>query len=113
MGIADSGMPHRCTPALSGAWRAIEAVARRPGPLVFCDVFGPVCETADALGLDRALPPLEVDDLLAVRDTGAYGAIMASNYNRRPIAAEVLVDERRWAVVRRRQSVDEMLQWDC
>jgi diaminopimelate decarboxylase len=53
-----------------------------------------------------------VGDLLAVRDTGAYGAVMASNYNRRPTAAEVLVEGDRWTVVRRRQTVADMLQWD-
>jgi diaminopimelate decarboxylase len=58
------------------------------------------------------LPPVAVGDLLAVRDTGAYGAIMASNYNRRPVAAEVLVDGNDWRVVRRRQTIDDMLQWD-
>jgi diaminopimelate decarboxylase len=53
-----------------------------------------------------------VGDLLAIRDTGAYGAVMASNYNRRPMAAEALVDDRRARIIRRRQTVDEMLQWD-
>ena len=48
-----------------------------------------------------------------MRDTGAYGAVMASNYNRRPIAAEVLVDNGTWTVIRRRQTVDDMLQWDA
>jgi diaminopimelate decarboxylase len=56
---------------------------------------------------------MEVGDLLVVRDTGAYGAVMASNYNRRPLAAEVLVHGDRWAVVRRRQTIDDMLQWDA
>jgi diaminopimelate decarboxylase len=59
------------------------------------------------------LAPVVVGDLLAVRDTGAYGAVMASNYNRRPTAAEVLVDDGQWQIVRRRQSVDDMLQWDA
>jgi diaminopimelate decarboxylase len=70
------------------------------------------------------LPPLEVGDLLAIRDTGAYGAVMASNYNRRPMAAEVLVDSRgrpadrpaadhqEFQIVRRRQTLPELLQWD-
>ena len=55
---------------------------------------------------------MEVGDLVVVRDTGAYGAIMASNYNRRPIAAEALVDGAEWRIVRRRQTIDDMLQWD-
>ena len=58
------------------------------------------------------LPALEIGDLLATRDTGAYGAVMASNYNRRPIAAEVIVEAGRSSLARRRQSIDDMLQWD-
>jgi diaminopimelate decarboxylase len=55
---------------------------------------------------------MRVGDVLAIRDTGAYGAVMASNYNRRPLASEVLVQNGEWRVIRRRQTVDEMLQWD-
>jgi len=73
---------------------------------------GPVCETSDTLGSDRRLPHVDVGDLLAVRDTGAYGSVMASNYNRRPLAAEVLVDGGNARLIRRRQTVDDMLQWD-
>jgi diaminopimelate decarboxylase len=110
--VVDAGMTDLLRPALYGAWHAIEPVAPRPGVRRRVDVVGPVCETTDTLGADRELPPLEVGDLLAIRDTGAYGAVMASNYNRRPIAPEVLVENGQWRVVRRRQSVDEMLQWD-
>ena len=52
-------------------------------------------------------------DLVAVRDTGAYGAVMASNYNRRPAPAEVMVDGAQWRVIRRRQTIDDMLQWEA
>ena len=99
-------------PALYGAFHGIEPVTTRPGPPILADVVGPVCETSDTLGRDRTLPPIEVGDLLAIRDTGAYGAVMASNYNRRLTAAEVLVDGSRWRVIRRRQTVDDLLQWD-
>ena len=58
---------------------------------------------------DRLLPRLDVGDLVAIRDTGAYGSAMASNYNRRPLPPEVLVDEGRWRVIRRRQTIDDML----
>jgi diaminopimelate decarboxylase len=58
------------------------------------------------------LPPVQVGDLLAVRDTGAYAAAMSSNYNRRPTAAEAMVTGDGWRLVRRRQTIDEMLQWD-
>lgn len=110
--IVDAGMTDLIRPALYGAWHAIEPVQPRVGPEIRADVVGPVCETTDTLGRDRTLPPVEVGDLLAVRDTGAYGAVMASNYNRRPIAAEVMVENGQGTVVRRRQSIDDMLQWD-
>lgn len=110
--VVDAGMTDLLRPALYGAFHGIEAVAPRAGEPIRADVVGPVCETSDTLGRDRALPPVEVGDLLVVRDTGAYGAVMASNYNRRPTATEVLVDGTTWAVVRRRQTIDDMLQWD-
>lgn len=110
--IVDAGMTELLRPALYGAWHTIEAVEPRDGAPIACDVVGPVCETSDTLGKNRELPPVMVGDLLAVRDTGAYGSIMASNYNRRPIAAEVLVDGAGWRIVRRRQTIDDMLQWD-
>ena len=110
--IADAGMTDLIRPALYDAWHGIEPVRPRPGPPIQSDIVGPVCETSDTLGADRALSPVEVGDLLAVRDTGAYGAVMASNYNRRPLAAEVVVDGDTWTLVRRRQTVDEMMQLD-
>ena len=110
--IVDAGMTELLRPALYGAWHAIEAVQPRDGEPIRAEIVGPICETSDLLGAERSLPPVEVGDLIAVADTGAYGAVMASNYNRRPIAAEVLVEDGAWTVVRRRQTVDEMLQWD-
>lgn len=110
--VTDAGMTDLLRPALYGAWHTIDPVLLRPGPPLHADIVGPVCETSDTLGRDRMLPATEVGDLLAVRDTGAYGAVMASNYNRRPTAAEVLVDDTTWRVVRRRQTVDDLLQWD-
>ncbi len=110
--IADAGMTDLLRPALYGAWHNIDAVSARPGPDMLCDVVGPVCETTDTLGSARRLPPVEVGDLLIVRDAGAYGSVMASNYNRRPTAAEVLVENGAWCVIRRRQTVEDLLQWD-
>jgi diaminopimelate decarboxylase len=110
--IVDAGMTDLARPALYGAYHRIEPVSVRPGPTITADIVGPVCETTDTLGFARVLPPLEIGDLVAIRDTGAYGAVMASNYNRRPLAAEVLVDGATWRVVRRRQTTDDMLQWD-
>jgi diaminopimelate decarboxylase len=111
--IVDAGMTDLLRPALYGAWHAIDPVSPREGDAIACDVVGPVCESSDVLGKMRHLPPVEVGDVLAVRDTGAYGAIMASNYNKRPFAAEVLVDGPDWRVVRRRQTIDDLLQWDA
>ena len=61
------------------------------------------------LGRDRRLPRLDVGDLVAIRDAGAYGSVMASNYNRRPLPCEVLVDNGAWTVIRRRQTIDDQL----
>src|SRR5262249_9502349 len=80
--VVDAGMTDLLRPALYDAWHSIEPVAPRAGAAIHADVVGPVCETSDTIGRDRQLPPLEVGDLLAIRDTGAYGAVMASNYNR-------------------------------
>ena len=110
--IVDAGMTDLLRPALYGAWHDISAVTSRPGPDRLCDIVGPVCETTDTLGSARRLPPVEVGDLVMIRDAGAYGSVMASNYNRRPTAAEVLVDGDTWRVVRRRQTVEDLLQWD-
>ena len=107
--VLDVGMTELLRPALYGAYHRIEPVRPRSGARRLYEVVGPVCETSDVVGRDRDLTPLEVGDLVAVRDTGAYGAAMASNYNRRPLPAEVLVDEGSWRIIRRRQTVDEML----
>ena len=73
------------------------------------DVVGPICESGDYLALDRALPAVAAGDLLAVRTAGAYAAVMSSSYNSRPLAPEVLVNGDKMAVVRKRMSVDEMI----
>lgn len=107
--VVDAGMTELMRPALYGAFHRIEAFACAPGPSAPCDVVGPLCETSDVVGVDRMMPVPCVGDLLAVLDVGAYGAVMSSNYNRRPMAPEVLVDGDAWRVVRRRQTVDDLL----
>jgi diaminopimelate decarboxylase len=72
-------------------------------------VVGPICESSDVFARDRVLPELRVDDLVALLDTGAYGAVMGSTYNRRPLPPEVLVDDGGWQIIRRRQTIDELL----
>ena len=109
--IVDAAMNDLIRPALYGAYHPIvpvdEAAAARPP--VRADVVGPVCECGDFLGLDRLLPWPEAGELLAVLGAGAYGMAMASTYNSRPLAAEVLVSDERFAVTRRRRTITEMM----
>ena len=107
--VLDTGMTELLRPALYGAFHRIEPVNRRPGPASFCEIVGPLCESSDVVGRDRVMPPLEVGDRMVIFDVGAYGASMASTYNRRALAPEVLVDEGGWRVVRRRQTVDDLV----
>jgi diaminopimelate decarboxylase len=107
--ILDAGMTELMRPALYGAFHRIVAVSPRPGEPRPYEVVGPLCESSDIFGRDRLLPPLEPGDLVAVLDTGAYAAAMASTYNRRPLAPEVLVDGGEWRVVRRRQTIDDLV----
>ncbi|HUN72417.1 MAG TPA: diaminopimelate decarboxylase [Steroidobacteraceae bacterium] len=107
--VVDAGMTELLRPSLYDAWHEIVPTSRREGPLQIYDVVGPVCESSDTFAVDRPLPPCEPGDLLMIRTTGAYGAAMASNYNSRPLTAEVLLDRGRYAVVRRRQTFEEMI----
>jgi diaminopimelate decarboxylase len=107
--VLDAGMTELLRPALYDAYHRIEPVRPRTGPERMYEFVGPVCETTDVVGKERRLPPLLPGDLVAIRDAGAYGSAMASNYNRRPLPVEVLVDGGAWRVVRRRQSVDDLL----
>jgi diaminopimelate decarboxylase len=107
--VIDAGMTELLRPALYGAFHRIERVATSDAALAAYEIVGPVCESSDVVGRDRTLPALAVGDLLAIRDAGAYGSAMASNYNRRPMPAEVLVANGAWRVIRRRQTIDDML----
>jgi diaminopimelate decarboxylase len=107
--IVDAGMTELIRPMLYGAFHRIEPVEPIAGREITADVVGPLCETSDTLGKERRLPRPKPGDLFAVLDVGAYAAVMASNYNRRPMAAEVLVDGSRWTVIRRRQTIDDLL----
>jgi diaminopimelate decarboxylase len=107
--VLDAGMTELMRPALYGSFHRIVPVAPRPGDEACWDIVGPICESSDVFGRDRMLPRMEVDDLVAVLDTGAYGAVMASNYNRRLLAPEVLVEDGMWRVIRRRQTLDDVL----
>lgn len=108
--IVDAGMNDLLRPALYGARHEMVPVAPTSGELENVDVVGPVCETGDAFGRDRRLPAMAEGDLLAILDTGAYGAALSSNYNTRGRAAEVLVDGNRVRLIRRRETVADQVR---
>jgi len=108
--ICDAAMNDLIRPSLYGAFHRVEPVQPRDGAAGPVDVVGPVCESGDFLAKDRELPPVEAGDLLCVRSAGAYGFVMSSNYNARPRAAEVLVDGARFAVVRARETYDDLVR---
>ncbi len=112
--IVDAAMNDLIRPALYDAYHRIAPVVEPApkAPLTPADVVGPVCETADTFAKDRPLPPLEPGDLLAVESAGAYGAVMASHYNTRPPAPEVMVKGAEFAVIRARPSLDELVARD-
>ena len=109
--VLDAGMTELIRPAMYGAFHRIVPVAplREGDTSVPWDVVGPICESSDVFGTDRLLPALQVGDRLAILDAGAYGAVMASNYNRRLLCPEVLVDAGVWRLIRRRQTLDDVL----
>jgi diaminopimelate decarboxylase len=110
--VIDAGMNDLLRPALYDAHHAIVCVdPRNETTEETFDVVGPVCETSDRFGTYR-LPPLRAGDLMALMMAGAYGAAMASAYNARPPAAEVLVHGERWSIVRPRMSDDEFIRLD-
>ena len=108
--VLDTGMTELIRPMLYEAFHRIVAVTPRTGELQKHEIVGPLCETSDTLGHNRELGPVEVDDLIAVLDAGAYGVVMASNYNRRRMPAEVLVDGAGWRVIRKRQSYEDLFR---
>jgi diaminopimelate decarboxylase len=107
--VLDAGMGELIRPALYGSYHRIVAVHPRAGADAPWDIVGPICESSDVFARERQMPPLEVRDLVAILDAGAYGSVMASNYNRHLLPAEVLVDSDQWTVIRRRQMLDEVL----
>ena len=107
--VLDAGMTELMRPALYNAYHRIDPLLRREGSDVPVDIVGPICESTDAYARDRAFPPVEVGDVVVVRDVGAYGAVMGHTYLRRPLPPEVLIDGDQWRVIRRRQTLDELL----
>ena len=107
--VVDAGMTELMRPALYNAFHRIEPVLLRAGESGPVDVVGPICESTDSYARDRQLAPVAVGDLLVVRDIGAYGAVMGHTYLRRPLSPEVMVERGEWRVIRRRQTLDELL----
>jgi diaminopimelate decarboxylase len=108
--IVDAAMNDLIRPALYQSYQRIEPVAPPRTPERRVDVVGPVCETGDFLARERSLPRLEPGDLLAVHSVGAYGFAMSSNYNGRPRSAEVLVKGDRFALVRERERLEDLIR---
>jgi diaminopimelate decarboxylase len=112
--ITDAGMNDLIRPALYGAHHEIVPVTRPAlegkAENVAMDVVGPVCETGDFFARDRALPDIQPGELVALLDAGAYAMSIASNYNSRGRAAEVLVEEKRVKLVRRRETLADQLR---
>lgn len=110
--VVDAAMNDLIRPSLYSAWQAIIPVQPRDGETVTYDIVGPVCETGDFLGKDRDLD-IQAGDFLAVRSAGAYGFTMASNYNTRPRAVEVMVDGEAAHIIRQRETIVDLLHREC
>ncbi|BDC47902.1 diaminopimelate decarboxylase [Bryobacterales bacterium F-183] len=109
--VIDAAMNDLMRPALYQAHHEIQPVHQHQGrDTVTADIVGPVCESGDFLAKDRQMPSVEIGELLAIRDAGAYGFVMSSNYNSRPRAAEVLVDGSSWKIVRERETFEDLIQ---
>ena len=113
--VVDAAMNDLARPAMYGAYHAIVPVTQPQNSpdCVETDVVGPICESGDTFAVARSLPPLAPGDLVAFGSAGAYGSVMSSAYNSRPPAPEVLVSGDRFAVVRARQTVDDLIRQEA
>ena len=107
--IVDAAMNDLIRPALYEGWHEIVPLKKSAGPLEPMDVVGPVCESGDFFAQDRDLPPLAEGDRIALLSAGAYGFVMSSNYNSRPQLPEVLVDGSEVHLIRKRQSLEDLI----
>jgi diaminopimelate decarboxylase len=109
--IVNAGMNDLIRPSLYGSWHEIKPVAASNGKsTVKYDVVGPICESGDWLAKDRELPQVAAGDILCVFSAGAYGQVMSCNYNGRPRGAEVLVDGDKWKIVRKAETLDDLIR---
>mgnify|MGYP005639452303 FL=1 len=112
--IVDGAMNDLIRPAMYGAYHEIVPVEQPLDQINYenYDVVGPVCESGDTFAKGRSLPSMLAGDLVAFRSAGAYGAVMASEYNSRPLVPEVMVRGDQFSVIRERPSLDEMINRD-
>lgn len=111
--ILDAAMNDLIRPTLYDAWHDIAPVREAAGAALSpADIVGPVCESGDIFAAQRPMPPVDADDLIAIHAVGAYASVMSSTYNARPLASEVLVNGRDYAVVRPRQTVEQLIALD-
>ncbi len=108
--ITDAGMNDLLRPTLYKAFHDIKPVVENEDQTIVADVVGPICESGDYLAVDRKMPDVKRGDLLAVMSVGAYGFTMSSNYNSRPKAAEVMVKDDQFHVVKTRQSYEDLVE---
>lgn len=107
--IVDAGMNDLIRPALYEGWHEIVPLRETPASPVPMDLVGPVCESGDFFAQDRPLPPLAQGDRVAVLSSGAYGFVMSSNYNSRPLLPEILIDGKKIHLARKRQSLEDLI----
>jgi diaminopimelate decarboxylase len=107
--ILDAAMNDLLRPALYDAWHEVLPCRKTAARKILCDIVGPICETGDTFHLDERMQPVQAGDLAAIMTGGAYGAVMASNYNTRPLAAEVMVKGSEFFLIRKIQTVEEIV----
>jgi diaminopimelate decarboxylase len=107
--IVDAGMNDLIRPALYGSYQAVRPVVESKAEPIVADIVGPICESGDFFAKDREIARPRRSDLLAVMSAGAYGFTMASNYNSHPKPPEVLVDGDQYHVVRRRETMEDLI----
>ncbi len=110
--ILDAAMNDLIRPAMYDAYHDIIPVKQTNSPEAVYDVVGPVCETGDTFAKKRKMPELSESDLVAFRSAGAYGAVMSSEYNTRPLIPEVMVNKNEFSVIRKRPSYEEIIDRD-
>ncbi len=108
--VVDAAMNDLIRPALYQSYHELRSIRQPEGEHTLADVVGPVCETGDFLARGREIPNVQPGDLMAVMTAGAYGFVQSSNYNSRPRAAEVLVNGNQWRIIRKRESLEDLVR---